>query len=192
MSDETSPGGGGEIDALKWYVWGMAGVSVVAAAFVWWYQRRTAEMEKTVETAKRSLLELAEGKHEIQQMLTVYKNNKEDQARDEPLTWFQSCWKSKGIEDRNVQLDAWKDPPDVGPDGTYYEEKIGLKFSSKNPLRRDQIGSLLHEIESRSTRLRILSLKINRAGREDTLADDTWTGGCEIGYRYAKTKDSKD
>jgi hypothetical protein len=189
MSEESASAHVGEIDALKWYVWGMVGVSVVASGFVWYYQKKTDELQRTVDVAKKSLGELAEGKHEISQMLGVYKKNREDQARDEPLTWFQSCWKAKGIEDKNVQLDAWKVPPDVGEDGTYYEEKIGLKFSSKNPLRREQIGQLLHEIESRSTRLRVLTLKVNRAGREETLAEDTWTGGCEIGYRYPKVKD---
>src|SRR5262245_36162480 len=149
MSDEPASGGGGggEIDALRWYVWGMVAVSVVAGGFIWWFQKKSDVLKATLNTARSSLVELADGKHEIDQMLRVYKANKEDEARNQPLTWFQACWKKKGIDDKNVQLDAWKDPPDVGQDGSYYEEKIGLKFSSKNPLRRDQIGQLLHEIE---------------------------------------------
>jgi len=189
VTDDSPSNDVGEIDALRWYVWGMVGVSVVAAGFIWWIQRQTETLRTTLNGATNALTEIADGKNEIAAMLAVYKRNKEDEARDQPLTWFQARWKTKGIEDNRVQLDAWKVPPDIGPDGSYVEEKIGLKFSSKNPMRRDQIGQLLHEIEFRSTRMRILTLQVRRAGREETLDKDEWTGQCEVGYRYPNVKD---
>ncbi|MCE9635913.1 MAG: hypothetical protein K8T90_09425 [Planctomycetes bacterium] len=185
MSDDnaTAPG---EIDALKWYVWGMVIVSAVGGGFLWWNGKRTDTMRAQVESARKALPDIAEGKHEIRAMLDVYKKNKEDEARESPLTWFQLCWKAHGIDNAQIQLDQWKDPPDVGPDGKYVEEKIGMKFSSRTPLRRDQIGRLIHEIEHRSTRLRVLTLQVRRSGRDDTLGNDEWTGQCEVAYRYPK------
>lgn len=184
MSDDAPAPG--EIDALKWYVWGMVAVSAVGGGYVWWLGKQTDELRARVEAAKKALPEIAEAKHEIGAMLGVYKKNKEDEARDSPLTWFQLCWKAHGIDNAQIQLDQWKDPPDVGPDGKYVEEKIGVTFSSRQPLRRDQIGRFIHEVEHRSTRLRVLTLQVRRSGRDDTLADDMWTGKCEVAYRYPK------
>ena len=185
MSDTSGPAPG-EIDALKWYVWGMVAVSVVGGGYVWWIGKQTDALRVQIDVAKRTLPEVAASKHEIRAMLDVYKKNKEDEARESPLTWFQLCWKAHGIDNAQIQLDQWKDPPDVGPDGKYVEEKIGVTFSSRSALRRDQIGRFMHEIEHRSTRLRVLTLQVRRAGRDDTRANDEWTGKCEIAYRYPK------
>lgn len=187
MSDDAPSGG--EIDALKVYVWGMVAVSVVAGGLVWWLRGRTDELTTTVKSARTALNDLARDKREIVAMLGAYRQNKEDEARNQPLTWFQSVWKGAGIPDNSIQLDAWKVPPDIGPDGSYKEEKIGVKFSNKNPLRRDLVGQFLHRVEHSSSRLRILTLQLRRAGRDDTLANDEWTGQCDVGYRYPNLRD---
>lgn len=182
MSDDTPAAG--ELDALKVFVYGMITVSVIGAGLVWWLGTKADELRATVDSAKSALPEMSKSKHEIEAMLGSYKRNKEDEARDQPLTWFQAVWKGAGISDNSIQLDAWKVPPDIGPDGSYKEEKIGIKFSNKNPLRRDQIGQFIHRVEQNSSRLRILSLRIRRYGKDETIANDEWTGECEIGYRY--------
>lgn len=189
MSDDTQSSGAGEIDALKWYVHGMVVVSVIGAGFVWWVQKQTKELTASVKAAESSLVEMSEGKHEVLAMLKAYKKNKEDEARDQPLTWFQAAWLRKGIPPNCIQPDAWKVPADISADGKYVEEKISLKFSSKSPMRREQIAGFLHEVEQSSSRLRVLTLRVVRAGREDALANDEWTGSCEIGYRYPFVKE---
>ena len=189
MSDGEARPGDGEIDALKWYVGGMIVASVLIAGGAWWFQKKATELRASVESAKRSLDEMAAGKHEILAMLAAYKRNKEDEARDEPLTWFQARWKEVGIPDLFIQPDAWKYPADISDDNKYVEEKISLKFSSKNPLKREQIGRFLHNVEHSSSRLRILSLRVVRAGKDEALAEDSWTGQCEVGYRYPNVKD---
>lgn len=189
MSDGKSGGGGGEVDALKLYVWVMVIASVAGAGVTWWLARKTAALQKSIEAADEALPELADAKNQIQQMLEAFKKNKEDEARDQPLTWFQARWTAVGIQGPSIQPDAWKVPPDISQDGTYFEEKIGLKFSNRNPLRREQIARFAHEIERSSTRLRILRLELRRNGREDTIANDEWNGGCDVGYRYPRAKD---
>lgn len=182
MTDETPAPG--DVDALKWYVYGMAIVSVAGAGIVWWIQDQATQLRSDVDRAKAALPELALAKGEIQAMLSAYKRNREDEARDQPLTWFQQRWKEKGIPDPSIQLGQWKNPPETSSDGSYVEEKIDLKFSNKNPLRREQIAQFLHHVEHSSTRLRILTLNVRRNGRDEALANDEWTGSCEVGYRY--------
>lgn len=189
MSDEAPGGGEGEIDALKWYVYGMVAVSVIAAGIVWWFQKQTDALTASVRAAETALADMAEGKHEILEMLKAYKKNKEDEARDQPLTWFQAAWLRKGIPPNCIQPDAWKVPPDISPDGKYVEEKISLKFSSKQPMKREQIAQFLHEVEFSSTRLRVLTLRVVRAGRDEAMEKDEWTGTCDIGYRYPYVKE---
>ena len=186
MSDPTDSG---EIDALKVYVYGMFAVAAVGAGLVWWLNGKNDDLRATIRSAREALPELATSKREIQNMVKSYTKNKEDEARDQPLTWFQTRWKEVGIPDQGIQLDAWKVPPDIGPDGSYTEEKIGLKFSNKNPLRRDAIGQFLHRVELNSSRLRVLTLQVRRTGRDETISDDAWTGQCEIGYRYPRARE---
>jgi hypothetical protein len=188
VTDET-PSGAGEVDALKWYVYGMAGVSLVGAVAVWYLREEADKLRREVDIAQTALPELAVGKGEIQAMLAAYKRNREDEARDQPLTWFQQRWKEKGIPDPSIQLDAWKNPPETSSDGTYVEEKISIKFSNKNPLRREQVAQFLHHVEHSSTRLRILTLQVRRNGRDEALANDEWTGSCEVGYRYPNLRE---
>lgn len=182
MSENSSVPG--EMDALKVYVIGMVAVSVLGAGAVWWFRGQTEEVRATVTSARGALTELAESRREIQGMLQAYTKNKEDEARDQPLTWFQNVWTTLGIQTTSLGLDPWKVPADTAPDGTYKEEKMGIKFLNKAPLRREQISRLMHRIEHSSSRLRVLTLRVFRAGRDDTLGDDSWAGQCEIGYRY--------
>jgi len=177
------------MDVLRVYVWGMLGVTLVFGGLAWWWDGKESDLRRTVENARTKVLpELAQGKREIQQMLKVYKTNKEDVARLQPLTWFSTIYKSQGISDASIQILAWKDPPEPGPDGSYVEEKIGIKFLQKNPLTRAQIGRFLHAVERASTRLRVMELRVQRAGREETLAEDTWYGEAVVGYRTPSLK----
>ena len=41
----------------------------------------------------------------------------------------------------------------------------------------------------RSTRLRILTLNVKRTGRDESLSEDSWSGKCEVGYRYPKVSE---
>lgn len=184
MNDEEAPAGVGEIDALKWYVHVMVIVSVLGAGGIWWLQKRTGEERASLVAARNSLEEVAVSRNEIHAMLAAFKKNKEDEARSDHLVWFQQRWKEKGIADAQISLGKWKMPPEISSDGKYVEEKIDLKFLGKNPLRREQIAQLLHGIESNSTRLRVLRMRVARVGREENLANDEWSGDCDIGYRY--------
>lgn len=179
----------GEMDAVKVFVVGMAAVSAIGAGVVWWLHGEVETTEATVASARGALKEVAEGRYEVTQMLKAYRKNKEDEARDQPLTWFQSIWKSIGIPDNSIQPVAWKVPADIGPDGSYKEESISIKFSNKNPLTRAMVGQFLHRVEQSSSRLRVLSFSVRRSGRDETLAEDQWTGQCEIGYRYPFAKE---
>lgn len=189
MKDPDAPTPGAEMDVLKIYVWGMLGVTVIFAGLAWWWDRQEGELRRAVESARARLPELAQEKREVQAMLKVYKTNKEDEARRQPFTWFTTIWKRKGIPEVSVQLGAWKNPPEPGPDGSYLEEKIGVKFQQKNPLTRAQIGQFLHEVERSSTRLRVLELSVKRNGRDETIEEDAWNGDAVIGYRVPDVDD---
>jgi len=188
VSDENESGGGGEIDALKWFIWGMLVVSVLGGGAIWWFQKQTTALRASIESTKGAMRELAASKGEIVAMVGAFKKNREDVARDQPLTWFSEIWKRKGIDNASMDPDKWKDPPEIAPDGSYVEEKYSIGFKRTNPLRREQIGQFLHDVEHSSSRLRILTLTVSRAGRDETIEQDEWTGKCEIGYRYPRVK----
>ena len=189
MKDADAPSRGAEMDVLRIYVWGMLGVTVVFAGLAWWWNAKEEDLGRTVENARTKVLpELAQGKREIDAMLKVYKANKEDVARLQPLTWFSTIWKSQGISEASIQILAWKDPPEPGQDGSYVEEKITIKVLQKSPLRREQIGRFLHAIERASTRLRILEMRVQRSGRDENLSADEWYGEAVVGYRVPSVK----
>lgn len=188
MKDDTAPSSGAEMDVLRVYVWGMLGVTLVFAGLAWWWDGRESDLRRTVENARADLPKLAQAKREIQQMLKVYKTNKEDEVRRSHLTWFTTVFKAQGITEDSVGILSWKDPPEPGPDGSYVEEKIGIKFHQKKPLSRAQIGRFLHAVERSSTRLRVIEMRVQRAGKEETLAEDAWYGEAVIGYRVPVVK----
>jgi hypothetical protein len=189
VKDADAPSRGAEMDVLKVYVWGMLGVTVVFAGLAWWWDAKEADLRKTVVHARETRLpQIAQAKRDIQGMLKVFKANKEDEARLQPLTWFSTIWKSQGINEASIQILAWKDPPEPGHDGSYVEEKITIKFLQRSPLRREQIGKFLHAIERSSTRLRVIEMRVQRAGRDESMSADEWYGEAVVGYRVPSVK----
>ncbi len=182
---------GPELDVLKFYIWLMVVMTVVLGVLFWFMWKGVEETRKTVAQGRSWLKEYAEAKVEIQGMLNVYKNNKEDEARERPLTWFSSIWRRKGIPETSITIGAgaWKDPPDYRAKGNYEEEKIELKFQQKDPLTREQIAAFCHEVERSSTRLRIIELELHRASK-DNMEEDRWYGKVLVGYRHARLSEA--
>ena len=84
-----------------------------------------------------------------------------------------------------MRLEAWESKHVTK--GNYHEHWIDLKFQTKAPLTRGQIGKFCHEIERASTRLRILELKVKRAGsRKEDFNEDQWSGSVRVGYRQQR------
>ena len=185
MKTDT-PAQGDELDLIKVYIWVMLAMTVVLGGVVWLTHSQVAETRDRVEFARRNLAEFEQAKREIRAMLDVYTANKEDEARLQPLTWFSRGWKQKGIDDQSVRPQAWQEKYNAR--GNFDENFIELKFDNRNPLTRKQIGELCHEIERASTRLRLLELKLRRAGRKDDYEADEWHGSVTVGYRKARVR----
>jgi type IV pilus assembly protein PilM len=174
-----------DFDLIKVYVWVMLAFTVVMAGGLWWTYSSVEATNKRVAAARKSLPKFAEQKREILAMLDVYTTNKEDEARRQPSTWFSRVWQRKGIPNESVRLEAWEEK--FVTKGNYYEQWIDLKFQTKAPLTRAQIGKFCHEIERESTRLRILELKVKRAGkRKEEFNEDQWSGSVRVGYRQQR------
>ena len=189
MSDEAAAPGD-ELDVLKVYVWVMLLMSVALAVVLWLMHERATNAKSRVEKGNKKLIEFAEAKQEIQAMINVYKTNKEDEARDTPLTWFSEIWRKRaGILDPSIKFGEWDESPRFDHKGNYYEENISIGFSARAPLPREKIAALCHEIERASTRLRVLELKISRAGKRDQLDGNEWHGKVMIGYRIPDVKE---
>jgi hypothetical protein len=183
-NDTEAPGD--ELDLIKVYIWVMVAMTVVLAGVVWFTSSQVDETRKDIEFARKNLQTFAETKQEIGAMLNVYTANKEDEARLQPLTWFSRVWQRKGINDQSIRPQAWQEKYNAR--GNFDENFIELKFDNKNPLTRKQIGELCHEIERASTRLRLIELKLRRAGRKDSFEDDSWSGSVVVGYRKARIR----
>ena len=153
---------------------------------VWFTNTQVEDTNKRIEFARNNLESFAETKQEVNAMLNVYTANKEDEARLQPLTWFSRVWQRKGITDQSIRPGAWQEKYNAR--GNFDENFIELKFDNKNPLSRKQIGEFCHEIERASTRLRLIELKLRRAGRKDSFEEDTWSGSVTVGYRKARIR----
>ncbi len=186
MKTET-PAATDELDLIKVYIWVMVAMTIVLGGVVWLTHGQVQESQTSVEFARSNLTMFAESKQEIRAMLDVYTENKEDEARLQPLTWFSRVWQSKGIDDQSIRPQAWADPKSDSK-GRFVENAIDLKFDNKHPLTRKQIGELCHEIERASTRLRLIELTLRRAGRKDSYEDDSWSGSIKVGYRTASIR----
>jgi hypothetical protein len=187
MSKPAPPVAEDELDLIKVYVWVMVAMTVVLAGVVWFTNSRLAETQKRIEFARDSLPVFAESKQEISAMLSVYTANKEDEAREQPMTWFPRVWGRKGIENASIKPGAWQEK--FNARGGFDEDFIEMKFDNKNPLTRAQIGGFCHEIERESARLRIIQLKLRRAGKKDSFEEDEWTGSVTVGYRKARIRE---
>jgi hypothetical protein len=176
-----------EMDVLKFYIWLMLVMTVALAVFFWIVSSDLDDTRKNLQQGQTWTKEFADEASEIQAMLNVHATNKEDAARDNPLSWFANVWRSRGINDQSIVPQAWAVPPRSDTKGSmrYYEENIDVQFNSRAPLTRQQIAEFCHEVEKRSTRLRILELDVRRVDR-DTFDKDAWTGKAKIGYRHAK------
>jgi hypothetical protein len=180
-----------EMDVLKFYIWLMAVMTLALAGFFWkvWTDLDSVKKNRAFGEAQMNDKKDGFGKmqSEIQGMLGVYKSNKEDLARDSPLTWFSSAWRRVGIPDASMQSGAWKVPPDYNAKGKFAEERIEMSFSARNPLPRKQIAQFCHEIEKNSTRLRIIELEVRRTDK-DNFEKDEWSGKCVVGFRHTPEK----
>lgn len=176
---------GAELDVLKFYIWLMAVMTLALAGFFWhvWSQLESTKSNLRAGVAMKKQFERDQA--EIQGMLSVYKNNKEDVARDAPMTWFSNVWNRCGINANSLQPGAWRVPPRLDARGKFYEEQIDMSIPPKSPLPREQIAKFCHEIEKASARLRVLELDVKRADK-DGLEKDDWSGKIFIGYRHAR------
>jgi len=184
-SDTEGPGE--ELDLIKVYIWVMIAMTIVLGAVVVYTRSQVEDTQKRIEFARKSCWgDFAETKQEIKAMLNVYTANREDEARLQPLTWFSRVWQRKGISDQSVRPGAWQEK--YNAKGNFDENFIELRFDNRNPLTREQIGTLCHEIERESTRLRLIELKLRRAGRKDSFEEDAWSGSVTVGYRKARIR----
>jgi hypothetical protein len=174
------------MDFLKFYIWLMVVLTLVLAGIFWWLVwMRLDDVQRNLAQGNAWKNDFAQMQSEIQAMLNVHKQNKEDIARDAPQTWFSTIWRRKGINDAAMVLGTWKNPPTFNAKGRYYEEQIDVNFTGKPPLPRQSIAEFCHEVEKSSTRLRIIELKIHRANH-DNFDGDEWGGKATIGYRHAR------
>jgi len=182
MSDDT-PGGGDELDVLRLYVWGMGFLTVALGIVLYVMIGKADNVENRVKNGRAKLERIATAKSEIQGMLNVYKTNREDEARTKALTWFAAVWRSKGINDASIKYNEWDESPRRDASG-FLEENISFGFNARAPLTREKVAAFCHAVERKSSRLRVLELKLNRAGKKDQeLAGDEWYGKVMIGYR---------
>ncbi len=185
MKDDA-PAPADELDVLKVYVWVMLVMTVVLAVVVWIFWKKVDNLTYRVQQGRDYMEEMAEAKNEIKAMLNVYKDNREDEAREKPLTWFSAVWRRKGIRDQSIKPLSWRDPPLWNPKGKFYEEQITIQFVSKQPMKRKLIVDFCHEIERASTRLRIIELQLKRPKKDD-FEQDNWYGSVVVGYRKLPT-----
>jgi len=174
-----------EMDVLKFYIWLMVVLTLALGIFFWKVWSDLDTTRKNLQQGGVFRKEFAEMQSKISGMLNVYRNNKEDIARDAPQTWFSSIWRRCNIADPSMQPGAWKVPPDFNAKGKYYEEQIDMGFNVRSPLTREAIAKFCHEVEKSSTRLRVLVLEVRRTDK-DAFEKDEWAGKAVIGYRHAR------
>lgn len=186
MTDDTR--GSDEIDVLRWYIYAMVVMTAALAGLYFFMRSRAEDAMRRVERGHEQLVDHAAAKVEILSMMKVYTTNKEDEARDSPLSWFANLWRKRGIPDASMKPGKWDETPRRDPDG-YEEENISHGFQASNPLTREQIMAFCHEVERASTRLRCIELNISRAGKKDDMESDAWSGKVTIGYRIPILKE---
>ncbi len=186
MKSEKTPAIGDEIDLIKVYIWVMLFLTVALGGVLWYTVDKVQNTEKLVAAAEKNLEKFSTNKDEILAMLSVFESNKEDEARDRPNTWFSRVWQRVNIPEGSIRPEAWAQK--YYPRGNFDEERITLKFENKKPLSRKDIGRFCHEVEHASTRLRIIELKLRRAGKKDEYKPKEWWGEVTVGYRKARIR----
>jgi len=174
-----------EMDVLKFYIWLMVVMTLALIGGLWlaWDQLDKARTNLKQGVTWKKDFELQQA--EILAMLNVYKNNKEDIARDSPFTWFSALWKRRGVADASMQAGTWKVPPTFKAKEKYYEESIDIGVNTRAPLPRQSIVDFCYDIEKSSTRLRVLELDVRRTDK-DNFDKDEWAGKVTVGYRHAR------
>ena len=174
-----------EMDVLKFYIWLMVVMTLALLGALWY---ATGELDRTRMNLRQGATwkkEFEQQQAEIVAMLNVYEGNKEDIARDSPLTWFGAIWTRRGITNNNMVPGAWRPQPTYNAKGKFFEESIDMGVNAKAPLARQSIVDFCYDIEKSSTRLRILELEVRRTDK-DNFDKDEWAGKVTIGYRHAR------
>jgi hypothetical protein len=173
-----------ELDVLKIFIWVMAIGSLALGGIFWREWSKLDATRANLQQGANLMKDFEMQQAEIQGMLRVYGANKEDVARDSPMTWFSNIWNRCGINANSLRPGTWRVPPRLDARGKFYEEQFDIAIDAKTPLPRESIAKFCHEIEKSSARLRILELTVNRADK-DGLEKDDWSGKISIGYRHA-------
>jgi hypothetical protein len=174
-----------EMDVLKFYIWLMLVMTLAAAGLFWKVWSDLGSVNRNIAQGTAWTTTFAQEKRDIKGMLDVYKTNKENEARDAPLTWFTTIWRKCGIPDASIAIKTWI-KPNYDSKLKCVEERIEIQFPNKAPLERRLIAQFCHAVEAASTRLRVIELEVHRADKED-LEKDAWYGKAIIGYRHPKT-----
>ena len=174
-----------EMDVLKFYIWLMVVMTLALCGFFWHVWSKLDATRSNLQSGANLMKDFEVQQAEILSMLNVYKNNKEDVARDSPFTWFSNVWNRCGINANSLTPGSWRVPPRFDPRNKYYEEQFDIAVNAKTPLTREVVAKFCHEIEKSSTRLRILEFTVQRADK-DGLEKDDWAGKISIGYRHAR------
>lgn len=191
MKDETARPQS-EMDVLKFFIWLMLVMTVALGVFIWLIWRDLDATRRNLQQGTAWLKDFQQNASEIQSMMVVHKNNKEDEARSAPNTWFSTIWRRYGIQDFTILSRAWIVPPYRDPRGRFVEERIDMDFPQKptqgSPLPKQSIVEFLHGIEKSSTRQRVIELDLRRVDK-DNFDTDAWAGKAMVGYRYVGAKE---
>jgi len=174
-----------EMDVLKLWIWAFGVLTVAGVGYLWYVSTRLDAARANYDAGVKMKPDFEKTQAEIEGMLNVYTHNKEDLARDQPMTWFSNVWNRVGINANNLITGTWRTPPRLDSRGKFYEEQWDVQVNPKAGLPRETIAKFCHEIEKSSTRLRILELSLDRADK-DGLEKDDWKGKIFVGYRHPK------
>jgi hypothetical protein len=174
-----------EMDVLKFYIWLLVVMTLALLGALWYASDQLDRTRMSLKQGTTWKKDFEQQQAEIVAMLNVYKNNKEDIARDSPHTWFSALWTRRGVANASMQPGTWKVPPSFNAKGKFYEESIDMGVNPKAPLPRQSVVDFCYDIEKSSTRLRILELDVRRTDK-DNFDKDEWNGKVTIGYRHAR------
>ncbi|MHC4820157.1 MAG: hypothetical protein ACYTDX_00380 [Planctomycetota bacterium] len=168
-----------DIDIVRALIYFLGILLVGLVVVVWLLQGKRDEFTNAVQYSERELPKLAKQYEEIRGLLREYAEGDAGDARDKTATWMRERYSAAAIQPSQVTINPWKNRP-------YREyEENGVKVVVKG-IPRENAMRFVWNVERISTKMRTISMRLNRAAPRDQPEADLWDLTVEFGYRVPR------
>jgi hypothetical protein len=145
----------------------------------WYLGRQRDALQLAVTEGQKKLPGLATAYQDIEQLVGTFRQGNAGLARSDTASWMKERYTAAGIQASQVTLDPWK----AVPRKDYEEHYVRVVVRG---IPREKALHFLWNVERATTKLRTVTMKLDRSGGRQAPEADIWDLTVTFGYRIPR------